>query len=112
LLLDGSALTQPTGLPFPFQQAQDVALADGSLDVTDDGPAPTLGVHEFDADLGDVPGVPGAAQNTVDLGKLDWLILRLFVGTLRSRWDVRSVVDAYDFANNGVTKERNRDEEG
>lgn len=74
----GALLTQTTGLSFPFQQAQDVSLTDGSLDVSDDGPSGTgasLGVHEFDTDLCHVTGVTGTAQHSVDLGKLDGLIL-------------------------------------
>jgi hypothetical protein len=71
-------LTQTTGLSFPFQQTQDVSLTDRSLDVADDGSSGgrTFVGHELDSDLGDVTGVTGASQHPVDLGKLDWLILR------------------------------------
>jgi hypothetical protein len=72
-------LAQPPGLSLPLEQAQNVTLADGALDVADNGPSgrpSALGVHELDPDLRDVPGVPGPSQHAIDLGKLDGLILR------------------------------------
>jgi len=69
---------QTTRFTLPLEEAQNVALADRSLDVTNDGTSSgttTLVVHEFDTDLCDVTGVSGSAQHAVDLGKLDGLIL-------------------------------------
>ena len=70
-------LPQTTSLTFPFEKAQNIALTDGSLNVTDDGSAThaTGVVHEFDTDLSDITGVSGPAKDTVNLCELDWLIL-------------------------------------
>jgi len=73
-----SVLPQPPGLALPLQQAQDVALPYGTLDISHDGtasPGASVGVHELDADLGHITGVTGASQDSVDFGELDWLIL-------------------------------------
>lgn len=71
------SLPKTTSLAFPLEKAEDVSLADGSLDVTDDGTsAHSAGiVHELNADLSDVTGVAGSAEDAVDLSELDWLIL-------------------------------------
>ena len=71
------SLPKTTGLALPLEKAEDVSLADGSLDVTDDGTsAHSAGiVHELNADLGDVTGVAGSAEDAVNLRELDWLIL-------------------------------------
>ena len=72
-------LTQTTGLTFPFEQTKNISLTDRSLDVSDDrtssGTA-TLGIHEFNTDLCNISGVSGASEHSVNLGKLDWLILQ------------------------------------
>ena len=71
-------LAQTTGFSLPFQQTKNISLTDRSLDVSDDGTSGTaaaIGVHKFNTDLGYVSGVSGTSQHSVDLGKLDWLIL-------------------------------------
>ena len=73
-------LSETAGLTLPLHEAEDVALADGSLDVTDDGPGRV--VEELDADLRHVTGVAGAAEYTVDLGELDG-------GTFLGMYDTR-----------------------
>ena len=63
------ALAQAAGLTLPLEQAQDVALAHGSLHVADDGTRRV--VDELDADLSHVTGVASAAEHTVHLGELN-----------------------------------------
>lgn len=43
-------LPQPPSLTLRLEEAEDVILADGALDVSDDGPG--LVIHELDTDLG------------------------------------------------------------
>ena len=66
-------LSESSGLTLPLHKRQDIALADGTLHVTDDGSVWI--VEEFNTDLGDGTGVTGAAEHLVDLGKLDGLLL-------------------------------------
>ena len=64
-------LPQTTRLTFPFQQAQNVSLSYGSLDVADNGTSggtTPFGVHEFDAHLRDVTGVARSSEDAVDFG--------------------------------------------
>jgi len=65
-------LPQPAGLTLPLKQRKNVTLAHGSLDVTHNGPGGI--VDELHADLGDVTGVSGTSEDTVDLGELHRLI--------------------------------------
>jgi len=93
-------LSQSSGLSLPLQKGKDIALcfklksvveeyeqgthtekqtgiiaylADGALDVSDDG---SVGiVDELDSDLSHVTGVTSAAENFVHLSELDGLIL-------------------------------------
>merc|ERR1719409_1856965 len=62
-------LAEPPRLALPLQQAEDVALAHGALDVADDGAVRV--VDELDADLGHVARVARAAEHAVDLRELD-----------------------------------------
>ncbi len=71
-------LPQPTCLTLPLEKAEDVPLPHGSLDVAHDGPRgrtpvlhARLGIHELDADLGDVAGVAGPAEDAAHLRQLD-----------------------------------------
>lgn len=71
-------LSKTTSFTFPLEQAEDIALTDGSLDVAYNGTASgttTVIIHEFDADLCHVTSVSGSAQHAADLGKLNGLIL-------------------------------------
>lgn len=55
---------QTPSLPLPFQQTQNIPLPNGSLDVPHDRTSrgsSGVGIHEFDSDLGDVPGVSRAS---------------------------------------------------
>jgi tetrahydromethanopterin S-methyltransferase subunit C len=62
-------LTETTGFTFRFQKTEDIVLANGTLDVTDDG---TVGiVHEFNADLGDTTTRTGTAENLSNSSELD-----------------------------------------
>lgn len=72
-------LSQTTSFTFPLEQAQDVTVSNGSLDVTDDrtssSAAATFSIHEFDANLRHIASVSCSSEDSVDLGKLDRLIL-------------------------------------
>lgn len=57
-------------------------LADGALDVSNDG---SVGiVDELDSDLSHVTGVTSAAENFVHLSKLDGLILRVILNEMNT----------------------------
>ncbi len=72
------SLPQTPSLSLPLQQAQNISFPDRSLDISDNT-TPCSGsgisIHEFDADLSDISGVSGAAENSVHFGEFDWLIL-------------------------------------
>jgi hypothetical protein len=74
-----SYLSQTTRFTFPLQQAENIALPDGSLDVPDNRTArtaaTTFGIHKFDAHLRDVTSISGTSEDAVDLGEFDGLIL-------------------------------------
>lgn len=65
------SLPQPAGFALPLKKSQDVTLADGTLDVADDGTAGF--VHELNLNLSNVTGVTSAAEDLEDLGELDVL---------------------------------------
>lgn len=71
-------LSESSGLTLGLEQAQDVVLTDGSLDVSDD--ATGLVVHELDANLGDTTTGTSSAQDTGDLDKLDGLLSGIHLG--------------------------------
>ena len=69
LFLVSFFLTETTSFTFRFQKTEDIVLANGTLDVTDDG---TVGiVHEFNADLGDTTTRTGTAENLSNSSELD-----------------------------------------
>ena len=61
-------LTQPAGLALPLEEAQNVTLSAGSLDVADN--AAVVIIKELHADLRDVTSVSRPAEDTVDLCQL------------------------------------------
>ncbi|RUS25545.1 hypothetical protein BC938DRAFT_471993 [Jimgerdemannia flammicorona] len=65
--------TQATGLALRLEQAQDVVLADGALNVADNGTGGV--VHELDADLSDATTGAGATEDLGDLGEFNGLLL-------------------------------------
>ena len=69
---DYQCLPEAARLALPLQQAQNITLPDRPLDVADDGTAGV--VDELDADLGDVAGVAGAAEDAVHFRELYGLI--------------------------------------
>ena len=83
---NSNPLTKTAGFSFPFEQAQDVSLADGSLYVSDNAAAGTFSrLNEFDTDLCHITGVTGTSQHSVDLGKLNWLILNTDIAMARKQ---------------------------
>ena len=72
------SLPQTSSLTFPFEQAEDVSLADRSLYIPNNGTSARIRIHEIDTNLGHVARVSGTSQNLADFGKLDWLILFIF----------------------------------
>jgi len=73
--LDGAALSQPSGLAFGFQEAQDIVFADGTLDVADDASGGV--VHELDPDLRHTTAGSGASKDTGYFNELDRLLGRI-----------------------------------
>ena len=61
-------LTQPAGLALPLEEAQNVTLSAGSLDVADN--AAVVIIEKLHTDLRDISGISGPAENTVDLCQL------------------------------------------
>ena len=71
-------LPETTSFTFPFEQTQNISFSDWSLDVSDNGSScgtATLGIHEFDSDLGHITGVSGSSQDAANLCEFDWGIL-------------------------------------
>lgn len=68
------ALPEAPGLALRLEKCEKVALADGALDVTDDGAVGV--VEELDADLRDTAARSRATDDLRHLAELDWLILR------------------------------------
>lgn len=66
------SLPQATGFTLGLEEAEDIVLANGSLDVSDDRSG--LVVHELDADLGNTTARAGTAEDTSDLHELDGLL--------------------------------------
>lgn len=65
-------LSEAPGLALGLEQCEEVALADGAFDVTDDG---AVGVVEkLDAHLGDTTAAACAADNFGNLSELHWLV--------------------------------------
>jgi hypothetical protein len=76
-------LSESSGLALPLHKTQDVALADGTLHVTDDGSVWV--VEELNTHLGHGTSVTGAAEDLIDLCKLDGLILLAKEGGRKAR---------------------------
>eukprot|EP00002_Diphylleia_rotans_P034467 TRINITY_DN7409_c0_g1_i2.p1 TRINITY_DN7409_c0_g1~~TRINITY_DN7409_c0_g1_i2.p1 ORF type:complete len:123 (-),score=18.86 TRINITY_DN7409_c0_g1_i2:55-423(-) len=62
-------LSEASGFALGLEEGEDISLADGALDVADDGAVGV--VEEVDADLGDATTGAGAAEALCDAGELD-----------------------------------------
>jgi hypothetical protein len=61
-------LPQTSGLALPLEQAQNVILLDGALDVADDGAGRI--VEKLNTNLSNRASVSSSAKNVLDLGQL------------------------------------------
>ncbi len=78
-------------LTLGLEESEDVVLANGALDVADDGAGRV--VHELDADLGDSSAGSSAAENLDNLGEVN-LRLRGLLITYKPRSNTRERVSA------------------
>ena len=74
-VLPPPSLSQSSGLTLPLEEAEDVSLPHGPLDIAHNGARRII--DELGADLGHVTGVAGAAQDAVHLGELYGIVLGL-----------------------------------
>lgn len=70
----GGKLPEAPGFALRLEEGEKVTLADGPLDVTDDGAVGV--VEELDADLCNSTARAGAADDLGDFAELDGLILQ------------------------------------